>query len=123
MRARNLGALLRLALAGRPGGQVDVGKSRVIVTHDTRDNSTGAKQKVTDAATTFEVEYRLNSKAKVWVGFTASDYDTSPNTEDDGGLRLVCVTTSKSWHWAGVSRPSFDSGLPFGPTEVRHRFF
>ena len=38
---------------------------------------------MTDAATTFEVEYRLNSKAKVWVGFTASDFDTSPDTEDD----------------------------------------
>ena len=60
-------------------GQVDVGKTRVIVTHDTRDNAIG----LTDASTTFEVEYRLNSKAKVWLGFTASDHDSSPNTEDD----------------------------------------
>ena len=60
-------------------GQVDVGKTRAIVTHDTRDNSAGH----TDTATTFEVEYRLNSQAKVWVGYTASDYDTDTDAEDD----------------------------------------
>ena len=60
-------------------GQVDVGKTRVIVTHDTAENSAGQ----VDNATTFEVEYRLNSQAKVWVGYTGSDYDSSPATEDD----------------------------------------
>ena len=70
-------------------GQVDIGKTRVIVTHDNRENSNSTD----DSATTFEVEYRLNSQAKAWIGYTSSDYDTKNNdgsTVDDDfyiGLR------------------------------------
>ena len=60
-------------------GQVDIGKTRVIVTHDTTELSGG----LDDAATTFEVEYRLNSKAKAWIGYTSSDRDSDPDAEDD----------------------------------------
>ena len=60
-------------------GQVDVGKTRVIVAHDNLQNSAGGD----DTATTFEIEYRLNSQAKTWVGYGSYDYDSDATMDDD----------------------------------------
>ena len=65
-------------------GTVNVGKSKVIVSHDTRELPTGQDQ----SASTFEIEYHLNSKAKVWVGYTALDKDDDADAKDDFYLGL-----------------------------------
>ena len=65
------------------GGTVNVGATKIIVTHDSVENNNGVKSQGDGTASTFEVEYHLNSKAKVWVGYTASDFDYDATVEDD----------------------------------------
>ena len=70
------------------GGTVDIGATKIIVTHDSIENKDGMTSMGDGTASTFEVQYNLNSKARVVVGYTASDFDYEPKTEDDFYLGL-----------------------------------
>ena len=68
------------------GGTVDIGATRIIVTHDSIENKDGMTSMGDGTASTFEVQYNLNSKARVVVGYTASDFDykvDDKEVEDD----------------------------------------
>ena len=62
-------------------GHVGIGKTKVVVMHETREMSEGDNT-YDDTVTVFDVQYSLNSKAKVWAGYVARDYDSDADVED-----------------------------------------
>ena len=58
-------------------GSVTVGKTGVVVLHESMNGDAGD-----NTVTVLDIEYRLNSKAKTWVGYVARDNDAN-SAEDD----------------------------------------
>ena len=63
-------------------GNVSIGKSGVYVVHESLESLTGAD----NTSTAFGVEYRLNSKSKVWIEYAAQDFDSDQFKFDGANL-------------------------------------
>ena len=62
-------------------GSVTVGKTGFVVLHESEDSAVGD-----NTVTALDIEYRLNSKAKTWVGYVARDNDANP--AEDGYFNI-----------------------------------
>ena len=58
---------------------VDIGQTTVVVLHETKETAFGGD----DTATVFDIQYKLNSKAKVWAGYVSKDFDSATVAADE----------------------------------------
>ena len=59
-------------------GNVTIGKSGVYVVHESKEDLLARD----NSSTAFGIEYRLNSKSKVWIEYAAKDYDSDQYKKD-----------------------------------------
>ena len=62
-------------------GTVDIGKTTVVVLHETQEISSGETTN-DNSVSVFDIQYKLNSKAKVWIGYVAQDFDSNKAKDD-----------------------------------------
>ena len=74
----DFGAALDDSTAFSISGNVSVGKTGIVVMHESLEYGNG----IEDTYSVIDVQYQLNSKAKVWIGYVARDLDSDPATED-----------------------------------------